>query len=687
MLESKVLIESGQEYDFAEENVKECNDQNRGCYGGTPFKAASYFTGHGAVSEICDPYNHDTTGVCNTTCPKIKQVTGWRLVVSNDVSDIKSAVYQYGPCYTNINASFPGFGDYDGSYVLHYTGNEGTDHAVMIVGWDDNMQHAGGTGAWIGKNSWGAEWGDNGFFYIAYGSAKIGSMANYYSDYKDYDSTESLYYYDEGGWSDSHGYPSSKTAWGLARFAPSKDGFIHAVDMWVVTDRLDYTIYIYDDFDGDNVSSLLHSQSGTVTTGAGYYSIPLTSQVWVPQGDDFAVVVEYKTQGYAYPVSTDSFDTYHPIETGRCYMSPDGSPGSWTDLGVTYDRDIGIRTRVKGGDATSEDILATWDSSGVWYWNSLKDHWVNMAEPADLLAAGDVDGDGNDDLLGGWSSGLWVKQSSDGSWVKLVSSPPDHVGSGDMNGDGRVDIVATWSNSGVWYWDSLGGIWTKISVASDLVAAGNIDGDNIDDLIGVWKNGLWVRYSSSGTWFRLTTALPDDITSGDMNGDGRDDVVATWSGSGVWYRDSIGGGWVKITSGADNVAEGDVDGDGTDDLVGVWSNGLWVKNSSTMSWEQLTLYRPRDIDAGLFRTGPWNAGKRGFLAPLGRYEKGPGIGNFIDLSGEGPGGWNFVYQIEKNLLPQENVKMKADRIPGPGEPGFTYTEHENLVPHEGLKKQ
>jgi hypothetical protein len=226
-----------------------------------------------------------------------------------------------------------------------------------------------------------------------------------------------------------------------------------------------------------------------------------------------------------------------------------------------------------------------------------------------------------------------------------------------------------------------------ISVASDLVAAGKIDGDNIDDLIGVWNSGLWVKYSSSGTWFRLTKIPSNDIASGDLNGDGRDDVVATWSGSGVWYKDSIGGGWVKITSAADHIAAGDVDEDGTDDLIGVWSNGLWVKNSSKMSWEQLTLSRPRDIDAGMFRTGAWSAGEIGFLMPVGRYMRGPGISNFVDLSEEGPGGWNFVYQVEKNLFPQESIKINGARIPGPGESGFTYAEQENLMPRKGFKKR
>jgi C1A family cysteine protease len=346
-LESSVLVHSGIAYDLAEENVKECNDSMRGCYGGTDFKAASHFTNHGAVLEACNPYNDETVGLCNSSCPRIIQATGWRLVGTKDIQAIKSAIYQYGPCYTSVFASWPEFLNYDGSYVLYYGGNEGPDHAVVIVGWDDNLTHAGGKGAWICKNSWGTAWGENGFFYIAYGSAKIGAVTSYYSSFKDFDPHENLYLYDEGGWNDSYGYPESATAWGLARFMAGRDESIQAVDFWVNVFRLDYTIYIYDNFDGNNVSGLLHSQSGTIASGGGYFSIPLSSPVYVSRGDDFAVVVRFSTTGYAYPVPTDYINTYYPIESGKCFISPDGSPGSWTDLGVTYNRDIGIRVRAE----------------------------------------------------------------------------------------------------------------------------------------------------------------------------------------------------------------------------------------------------------------------------------------------------------------------------------------------------
>jgi len=66
-----------------------------------------------------------------------------------------------------------------------------------------------------------------------------------------------------------------------------------------------------------------------------------------------------------------------------------------------------------------DDLLGTWDEQGVYYRNSDTGAWVKMATPATQVAAGDIDGDGTDDLIGIWpgQGGVWVKYSSSGSWA------------------------------------------------------------------------------------------------------------------------------------------------------------------------------------------------------------------------------------------------------------------------------
>jgi hypothetical protein len=74
-----------------------------------------------------------------------------------------------------------------------------------------------------------------------------------------------------------------------------------------------------------------------------------------------------------------------------------------------------------------DDLLATWDGQGVYYRNSMNGAWVKMATPADQVTCGDLDADGQADLIGIWPTqgGVWVKYSATGSWAKLSSSAGD----------------------------------------------------------------------------------------------------------------------------------------------------------------------------------------------------------------------------------------------------------------------
>ena len=338
------------------------------------------------------------------------------------------------------------------------------------------------------------------------------------------------------------------------------------------------------------------------------------------------------------------------------------------------------------------DFLATWDGQGVYFRNSETGNWFKLASPADLIAAGDLDGDGKDDLIGTWpgQGGVWVRYSKTGGWAKL-STTAKHLAAGDMNGDARVDLVGTWDGQGVYYRDSISGAWIKMASPATLITSGDIDGDNIDDLIGIWpsQGGVWVKYSSTGGWSKLSSTARD-IASGDMNGDGRDDLLATWDGQGVFYRNSLNGSWVKMATPADQVTCGDIDGDGVDDLIGIWAGqgGVWAKHSSTGSWVKLSS-TAKDIATGKMRSAEAMVlGVRvPFPGPQGGYTDGPeSLMNFKDLSKAGPGGSDFLFQQEPNLIPQEKETVDVMRIPGPEEPNFRWIEEKNLVPQESLKK-
>ena len=357
-LESQVLIGESYSADYSEINIQACNltsyhDCNAG---GNAWISVNYLAQFGTVQESCDPY----PGGCpnptciNPSCDFYKRVREWR-IIPNDVTSIKNAVQNYGPVYTAMYASFSGFGSYDGSTCLSYSGTEAPNHAVLIVGWDDDM--CGGNGAWIVKNSWGTSWGDNGYFYIEYGSARIGTDTSIITEYTDYDPTETVYYYDEWGWWQGIGYGDGDD-WGLIELThDTANEYLKKVALWATSSPANYTVNVYDDFSGGSPSNLLAGPVSFSVSEAGYYTVDLPSPLLLVSGDPVYIEVEFNTGSYTYPVP---YDSQGAMETNKCFISNSGTSYAALDNGNYGYGDIGIRGIIgplgSSGDCSKEGV-------------------------------------------------------------------------------------------------------------------------------------------------------------------------------------------------------------------------------------------------------------------------------------------------------------------------------------------
>lgn len=85
------------------------------------------------------------------------------------VEQLKSALIKHGPLAAGFWADHC-FSVYK-SGVFNGQNNRSINHVVMLIGWDDAK------GAWLVKNSWGKDWGEDGFGWIKYGSNNIGLFA------------------------------------------------------------------------------------------------------------------------------------------------------------------------------------------------------------------------------------------------------------------------------------------------------------------------------------------------------------------------------------------------------------------------------------------------------------------------------------------------------------------------------
>src|SRR5262249_49533197 len=83
-----------------------------------------------------------------------------------------AAMKDYISHYGSIAACFVVYQDffsYQSGVYRHLTGGVAGGHCVALIGYSDAES------CWLAKNSWGAGWGDGGFFKIGYGECNIES--------------------------------------------------------------------------------------------------------------------------------------------------------------------------------------------------------------------------------------------------------------------------------------------------------------------------------------------------------------------------------------------------------------------------------------------------------------------------------------------------------------------------------
>jgi len=173
--EAHVRLAEGVIVDCSEQQIIDCNGQGSDCDGGQSGDAYSVIRSPGAVSESDIPYLAlDGQSCRQRRYDKVAIIDG-AANVSNNVATLKYYLETYGPLSVGM-CVYDDFYNYTGGCYEH-PGTDWTNHVVMLAGWDDSM--CGGEGAWLCKNSWGTDFGDGGFFWIKYGTCRIGSGAMY----------------------------------------------------------------------------------------------------------------------------------------------------------------------------------------------------------------------------------------------------------------------------------------------------------------------------------------------------------------------------------------------------------------------------------------------------------------------------------------------------------------------------
>ncbi|VDK52103.1 unnamed protein product [Anisakis simplex] len=144
------------------------------CEGGEPGGVYKFAHDIGIPHETCNNYQardgkctpYNKCGSCwPDDCFSISNYTLYKVGDYGRVSTInkmKAEIFENGPIACGIAATKK-FETYSGGIYKEET-SEGIDHIISVYGW--GIQHDSGVPYWIGRNSWGTPWGEDGWFRI-----------------------------------------------------------------------------------------------------------------------------------------------------------------------------------------------------------------------------------------------------------------------------------------------------------------------------------------------------------------------------------------------------------------------------------------------------------------------------------------------------------------------------------------
>lgn len=338
-LESSTLKRTGRAYDFSEINLAVNNGLTGPDDGGNDYITTNYLSlWKGPVDEVNDPY--PSPAIPSNIVPRTNLAP--KAHVQNviylpsrqsllDNNPIKESLMKYGVVTGSIfwDSSF-----YSAAKAAFYNNvTTSVNHAIAIVGWDDNypkenfLSTPPGNGAFICKNSWGKNFGEEGYFYVSYYDLTLGDDCSVFNN------LEPLYNYDyiysrTQGNAYSGVTSTSLVAANVFDKSSAEAQELTAVSLTTYEQGNSYEIYFEPNYELNGFKNIMANKiaSGTLKD-AGYQTIKL-SNAYKIQGSKFAIAIKYvNSMGYMrYESGGDSSNTYNSFNNGISFKRSSYGP-------------------------------------------------------------------------------------------------------------------------------------------------------------------------------------------------------------------------------------------------------------------------------------------------------------------------------------------------------------------------
>lgn len=268
-----------------------------------------------------------------------------------DVGAVKTEIMNYGA----VAASFY----YDDVYFNENTAGYYNDvydysnHAILIVGWDDNyskdnfLSAPSVDGAWLVKNSWGTYFGDDGYFWLSYEDTSLQDDM-YVLVAETSDNYDHNYQYDGSYMDFNIEGTSAANVFQIAK-GDTKE-VLEAVSFQMPSTNTKYSIQIYTDLDNASNPTSGIAQLDKPLTGEtlyqGYYTVKLPEGIELNPGQTFSVVIEIE-EGTPVFVIEGSYvwnNTTYISDAGenQSFLDYTGN-GNWMDVGREYGGNLRIK--------------------------------------------------------------------------------------------------------------------------------------------------------------------------------------------------------------------------------------------------------------------------------------------------------------------------------------------------------